>query len=187
MGCQTSNVCWEGSVSAQEGTGQGDLRHHCACPGVGPSACIPSSQAGSPCTPGFPITLLGCLDESHAWFHVPLSASPYQKGGGGWGHSPVTQPPQWLHLLLQPTSCWFWRWCQPRAARGSGVRLPSAGGEPGAQRLPASCRGDGAGAVPGAFAPGWQPHPGQVQCPRGLLRAPLSECPVQPETGMRKL
>lgn len=80
-------------MSAQEGTGQGDLRHHCACPGVGPSACIPSGQAGSPCTPGFPITQLGCLGESHAWFHVPLSASPYQKGGGGWGHSPVTQPP----------------------------------------------------------------------------------------------
>lgn len=53
--------------------------------------------------------------------------------------------------------------------------------------LPASCRGDGAGAVPGAVAPGWQPHPGQVQCPRGLLQAPLLECPAQPETGMRKL
>lgn len=99
----------------------------------------------------------------------------------------MTQPPQSLHLLLQSTSCWFWRWCQPRAAGGSGVRLPSAGGEPGAQRLPASCRGDGAGALPGAFAPGCQPHPGQVQCPRGLLQAPLSECPAQPETAMRKL
>lgn len=143
------DVCWERSVNAQEllGTGQGALGHRCACTGVGASACTLSGQTGSPCSPGLPVTPLGCLGESHVWSDVPLAASPSQKGGGGWGR-PVTQPPLSLHLL-QPTSCWFWRWCQPRAAPGSGVRLPSAGGEPGASvSLPAAagmglerCRG----------------------------------------------
>lgn len=184
MGCHKSSAGrGEGALRGARlvlGTGQGALCRRCACTAVRASACTLSSQAGSSCTSSFPITLLRCLGESHAWFDVPLSASPYQKGGGGWGHPVVASPPAPAHVVLvlelvpAPTS-------SPALVSVCHRLLGSRG-----RLLPASCRGDGAGAVPGAVAPGWQPHPGQVQCPRGLLQAPLLECPAQPETGMRK-
>lgn len=62
------DVCWERNMNAQEGTagtGQGDMCHRCASTGVRAPACTLSGQAGSPCTPVFPVTLLGCLSESH--------------------------------------------------------------------------------------------------------------------------
>lgn len=137
-----------------------------------PPACTLSGQAGSPCTPSFPVTLLGCLGESRVCFDVPLSASPYQKGGGGrWGRA-VTQPPPSvasppapahgvLVLALVPAPSSSRLWC-PSAmgwwgAGGAGSRcqLPRGWGWSGAggvrSGLSAPSR---AGAVSAGAAPG---------------------------------